>query len=141
MVYRLFILLTLGGQEAWLTVAGGFICLFCSFGMTNAIGVFQTHLQWTQLSQYTPFELSWIFSVLIFFMNGGGVIVGPLFDMFGPQWLLMAGTIVTSFGLMMTSISTEYYQFFLSFSIVTGIGVSLLYIPFILFLTTVLNLP
>ena len=53
--------------------------------------------------------------------------MGPLFDIFGPQWLLIVGTLLTTFGLMMTSLCHEYYQFFLAQSVVTGLGLSLMY--------------
>jgi hypothetical protein len=68
------------GFRGWLCVAGGFICLFCSFGFLNAyveiwsgtrtvlirdksIGVFQTTYQQTTLRNYTPSDISWIFAL------------------------------------------------------------------------------
>jgi predicted MFS family arabinose efflux permease len=44
--------------------------------------------------------------------------------MYGPRYLLIFGTIVYVFGLMMTSLSKEYYQFFLSQGIVAAIASS-----------------
>jgi hypothetical protein len=37
----------------------------------------------------------------------------------------MTGTVLTAFGLMMTSLCHEYYQFFLAQGVVTGAGLSL----------------
>lgn len=67
-----------------MTVAGGYLCLFCSFGMKliggrgpdkigfiNAVGVFQTWYQQNQLSDHTPFQIGWLSSFLVFFMNMG----------------------------------------------------------------------
>ena len=56
---------------AWMTVAGGFLCLFCSFGFINAVGVFQTYYEQNQLSDHTPFQIGWLASFLVFFMNWG----------------------------------------------------------------------
>ena len=77
----------LGGMDAWLTVVGGFFCLFCSFGTThsitwhsadgktlgfiNAVGVFQTYYEQNQLRDHTPFQIGWLLSFLVFCMNMG----------------------------------------------------------------------
>jgi MFS family permease len=49
---------------------------------------------------------------------------GRLFDTYGPKYLLWCGTLAYVFGLMMVSLSKEYYQFFLAQSIVASIGSS-----------------
>ena len=51
--------------------------------------------------------------------------MGPLFDIYGPRWLLIVGSVLAVFGLMMTSICHEYWQFFLAQGVVTGAGLSL----------------
>jgi MFS family permease len=43
-----------------------------------------------------------------------GPVIGKIFDNYGPRWLLLSGTILEVFGLMMTSLSSEYYQFILA---------------------------
>lgn len=45
---------------------------------------------------------------------------GRMFDAFGPRRLMIIGSITYCFGLMMLSLSTQYYQFFLSQSIVAA---------------------
>jgi MFS family permease len=47
--------------------------------------------------------------------------------MYGPRWLLIVGTITTTFGFMMTSLCHEYYQFFLAQGVVMGAGLSLVF--------------
>jgi MFS family permease len=54
-----------------------------------------------------------------------GAFIGRLFDAYGPKRLILAGTIVFTFGLMMTSLCTDYYQFILAQGIVVGIGMGL----------------
>jgi MFS family permease len=49
---------------------------------------------------------------------------GRLFDCYGPRWLLIIGTVTYVFGLMMTSLATEYYQFFLALGVLSAIGSS-----------------
>lgn len=103
-----------GGSKAWLCVLGGFCALFCSFGWINCIGVFQNYYQSHQLKEYAPSTIAWVASLEIFFMFFFGPFIGKVFDNYGPRWLLVAGTILEVFGLMMTSLSTEYYQFILA---------------------------
>ncbi|MCJ1435451.1 hypothetical protein MMC27_004824 [Xylographa pallens] len=118
-----------GGLKAWLVVFGGFCCLFCSFGWINCIGVFQDYYQTTLLRQYSPSTVSWIVSLETFMMFLGGPIMGKLYDNYGPRYLLLVGTFLHVFGLMMTSISTEYYQFILAQGICSPIGASAIFYP------------
>lgn len=50
-----------------------------------------------------------------------------MFDNYGPKWLLLIGTFLHVFGLMMTSVSKEYYQFFLAQGICSPLGASFVF--------------
>ncbi|PFH63005.1 hypothetical protein XA68_10417 [Ophiocordyceps unilateralis] len=113
-----------GGFEAWLVVFGGWCALFCTFGLINCVGVFQQYYVANPLSQYGASAVSWIMSVQIFVMIFCGTIFGRIFDNYGPKWMLRLGTVAYVFGLMMVSLSTQYYQFFLAQSIVSAAGSS-----------------
>jgi len=56
---------------------------------------------------------------------------GRLFDQYGPRLPIAIGSFMHVFGIMMTSLSTKYYQFVLSQSICSGIGASLIFTPVI----------
>jgi MFS family permease len=56
-------------------------------------------------------------------------LAGWLFDNYGPRLPVAIGTFLHVFGLMMTSLSKEYYQFALSQSVCSGIGASLVFTP------------
>lgn len=118
-----------GGAKAWLTVAGASACLFVSFGWVNCVGVFQEYYETHQLKEYTASNIAWIPALQIFFMLFGGAFVGRIFDNYGPRYLLLVGTFLHVFGLMMTSISTKYYQFLLSQAICSPIGASMVFYP------------
>lgn len=113
-----------GGTQAWLVVFGGWCALFCTFGLVNCVGVFQQYYVQGPLSDQSSSNVSWIMSVQVFFMVFCGAIFGRLFDMFGPKYLLWIGTVTYVFGLMMVSLSSKYYQFFLAQSVVSSIGSS-----------------
>ena len=40
-------------------------------GFINAVGVFQTYYEQNQLSDHSPFQIGWLSSFLVFFMNVG----------------------------------------------------------------------
>ncbi|KKK22057.1 hypothetical protein AOCH_005620 [Aspergillus ochraceoroseus] len=116
-----------GGLRAWWTVAGGFCGLFVSFGWINCIGVFIDYYKTHQLRDFPTSTITWITSLEIFMMFFGGPVVGALFDNFGPRWILIIGSFFHVFGLMMTSISSEYYQFLLAQGICSPIGTSAIF--------------
>lgn len=113
-----------GGATAWLVVFGGWCALFCTFGLVNCVGVFQQYYVQGPLSDQSSSNVSWIMSVQVFFMVFCGAVFGRLFDMYGPKYLLWGGTFTYVFGLMMVSLSTKYYQFFLAQSVVSSVGSS-----------------
>ncbi|KAL8681288.1 MAG: hypothetical protein Q9186_002599 [Xanthomendoza sp. 1 TL-2023] len=118
-----------GGVQAWLAVSGAFCCLFCSFGWINCIGVFQAYYQTHQLSSFSPSTVAWIPSLTVFFMFAGGPIWGKLYDNYGPRYLLLAGSFLHVFGLMMASLCSDYYQFLLAQGVCSPIGASLIFYP------------
>lgn len=56
-----------------------------------------------------------------------GLPAGRLFDAYGPRFLLAAGTFLHVFGIMMISISSEYWHFILSQGLCSAIGTCLLF--------------
>ncbi|KAI3339210.1 monocarboxylate permease-like protein [Ustulina deusta] len=111
-----------GGLEAWLVVVGGALILFCSFGIVNCSGVFVEYYVNGPLSDYTTSDITWITSLQAFLVTGSNLVMGRLFDSYGTRWILPIGTIIYSFGLMVLSLSTKYYQIILSQGVVMGVG-------------------
>ncbi|QSZ32719.1 hypothetical protein DSL72_002298 [Monilinia vaccinii-corymbosi] len=118
-----------GGRDAWLVVLGAWCGLTASLGIYNTAGVFEVVISESILPEESSSTLGWIFSIYAFVNWICGVQVGPTFDAMGPRGLLIAGTICTLIGIFALSVCTEYYQILLSFSILTGIGSSLLLTP------------
>ncbi|KGO55460.1 Major facilitator superfamily domain, general substrate transporter [Penicillium expansum] len=118
-----------GGRDAWLVVLGAWCGLTSSLGIYNTSGMFEVVISKVILPEASSSTLGWIFSVYAFVNWVCGVQIGPTFDAMGPRALMIAGSICTLIGIFTLSVSTEYYQIFLSFSIITGIGSSLLLTP------------
>lgn len=113
-----------GGFQAWLVVFGGWCGLFSTFGFVNCIGIFQEYYEREPLSEYSSSTISWITSMEVWGMVFFGLIFGRVFDLYGPRWMLILGTVIYIFGLMMTSLSHEYYQFFLAQGVCAAIASS-----------------
>jgi hypothetical protein len=92
-------------------------------------GLFQDFYQTEYLSNYTSSAIAWIGAVNAFFLVVTGVIAGPLFDRGFLRFLMTLGCFMSVFGTMMLSLSTEYYQIFLSQGVCMGIGNGLVYVP------------
>lgn len=100
-----------GGLQAWLVVFGSWCALLAAPGLMNSIATFQTYIGTHQLSDYDEGTIGWIFSLysaLTFFC---GIYIGPLFDRFGPRWLILPGSICVVASLMILSVCTgKVYQ-------------------------------
>jgi hypothetical protein len=134
-----------GSLKAYLAVVGAFTAMFVSFGWVNCIALFQAEYETNQLKQYTSSQVSWITSMeckislqiitrhtkwfAVFFMLFVSPLAGRMFDNYGPRLPIAIGTAMHVFGLMMASLSTQYYQFVLSQSVCSGIGASLIFGP------------
>ncbi|KZT12246.1 MFS general substrate transporter [Laetiporus sulphureus 93-53] len=118
-----------GGIQAWLTVLGAFLSLYCSFGQLNAFGTFQSWYAEHQLQAYPAFTISWIGSLQlwVFFFSGG--FIGRITDERGPRFLMIPGTLVLIFSMMITSICTSYYEYVLCQGILTGLGIGMVFYP------------
>lgn len=116
-----------GGLEAWIVVAGGWCCLFVSFGWITCIGDFQSYYSRQLLSSYSPSDIAWIPSVETCLLFLGAPIFGKIFDSYGPRPLLLAGTFFHVLGLVLLSFCREYYQVFLTQAILSAIGASAIF--------------
>lgn len=148
-----------GGLHAWLKVFGGFLVYInvwyvppapvaqphrtlhstkCQYirpsnhgnrGFTLCFGVFQSYYKDHLLTSSSPSAISWIGTVQGWLLVLVGVLSGPLFDLGYFRPMLYIGNFMVVLGIMMTSLSTKYWQVFLSQGICMGFGSGLLYVP------------
>ena len=93
------------------------------------MGSFQQYYEVGPLKDYSSSTIAWIPSLQIFFLFALGPVVGIMFDNYGPRPLIIGGTLLHVFGLMMASLAKTYYQFILSQGVCSAIGVASLYTP------------
>lgn len=95
-----------GGLRAWLVVLGCWLALIASLGLMNTLATFQSYLISHQLAAYGEGTVGWIFSIYTFVVFFLGLYIGPIFDKYGPRWIVMAGTVCIIAGMMLMSISS-----------------------------------
>ncbi|KAL2787362.1 monocarboxylate permease-like protein, mch4 [Aspergillus keveii] len=118
-----------GGLVAWLQVAGAWMIMFNVLGLLNSYGQFQNIYETDLLRDKSTSTIAWIGSAQFLICYLVCIFTGPLLDTGHLHLLLGIGTVVTVFGLMMVSLCSSYYQFFLAQTIVTGIGFGLIFLP------------
>lgn len=118
-----------GGTRAWLMILGTWCCSFCSYGWINSVGIFQQYYATGPLRDYSASQIAWIPSLQIFFMAFLGPLIGHLNDRYGPRWLVVGGTFLHVFGLMMASLATRYHEILLAQGVCSAIGVACVFLP------------
>ncbi|KAF8477610.1 MFS monocarboxylate transporter [Kalaharituber pfeilii] len=118
-----------GGLRAWLVVLGSFLLSFAGLGVMNTMGTFQTYLAENDLKDHSHSSIGWIFGTHPFLAFLCGVKIGPIFDKHGPRLLVLAGSIGLIAMFFIMSICKEFYQYFLTFGILGGTSVSLVFTP------------
>ncbi|RYP48241.1 hypothetical protein DL768_005848 [Monosporascus sp. mg162] len=125
-----------GGLVAWLQVAAGFVLFFNTWGLISTFGVFQTYYESGELFEATSSNISWIGSIQSFLLQFAGLIAGPVYDRGYLRLLLVTGSFMIVFGMMMLSLCTEYWQALLAQAFCVGIGAGLLFVPTVSLLPT-----
>lgn len=123
-----------GGFRAWSQTAVAHLIMFNSWGYINSFGVFQSYYATTLA--VSPSAVSWVGSVQIFLIFFVGAFSGRATDAGYYHHVLVAGSVLQVLGVFMTSLSTAYWQLFLSQGICTGLGDGLVFCPTIALLAT-----
>ncbi|CAM6110019.1 unnamed protein product [Calypogeia fissa] len=118
-----------GGLGAWLVVLGAFCGNMAALGTANNFGAFKSYFSTHQLSSSSPDAIGWIFSIYLFLTFGGSFIIGPVFDKYGPKWLILCGSVGVCSSMFLLGLCQNYWQFLMVFAFLGGGGSCLLYTP------------
>ncbi|KAL8684531.1 MAG: hypothetical protein Q9224_006291, partial [Gallowayella concinna] len=105
-------------------------------GPVNSFGAYQTYYESGFLSSSSSSAISWIGTVQAFLLILVGVVSGPLYDRGYIRTLIILGTFLTVFGMMMTSLASEYWHVFLAQALCVGLGLGCLYVPSVAIVST-----
>ncbi|KAJ7606610.1 major facilitator superfamily domain-containing protein [Roridomyces roridus] len=119
------------GFQAWATVAGSFLIMFCGFGYSTSFGVYQDFYVREYLLRSSSSTISWIGSVNIFIVLTGGFVAGRLHDRGYFYPLMYGGSLLMALSLFSLSFAqtNQFYQVFLTQGIANGIGAGMTYVP------------
>ncbi|KAI9875953.1 MAG: hypothetical protein M1830_007685 [Pleopsidium flavum] len=118
-----------GGLAAWLQVACSWLIFFNVLGILNTYGQFQTIYETDILINQSSSNISWIGSVQFLLCYLTTIFTGPIWDSGHLRFLLIVGTVISVFGMMMLSLCHTYWQFFLAQAIVVGVGFGFVFMP------------
>jgi MFS family permease len=110
-------------------IIASFFFYMNSWAMPNMFGVFQAYYAEVLLPSHSPSQIAWIGSMQGFLLLFVATLAGPAIDMGYVRHLAVLGTFLMFFGLIMTSIGTEYYQLILAQGLVVGVGAGCLFLP------------
>lgn len=111
-------------------VVGAFFLMFNSWGIANAFGVFQAYYEGDILQDQSSSNISWIGSIQAFLLLFvGGLCTGQIYDAGYLRELVWAGSTLSVFGMMMTSICKTYWQIILAQGITIGLGAGCMLLP------------
>ena len=112
---------------AWVVVWATFVCLALIFGVSYSFAAFFESFAVEFSAQRA--DVSWIFGLsgFVYFVMGAGG--GMLADRFGPRMVCSAGMALIALGLLATSWATSLLTVYVSYGLLVGLGIALVYTP------------
>ncbi|KAI1824022.1 putative MFS monocarboxylate transporter [Xylaria intraflava] len=110
-------------------VLSTFIVFFNTWGFLLTSGAFQTYYEQVLIRDYSSSDIAWISTTCAFILLSAGVVTGPLYDYGFYRVILLSGSLLQVVGLMLLSLSTQYYQLFLCHAVCVGLGAGVVFTP------------
>ncbi|MEQ2217104.1 hypothetical protein XENOCAPTIV_018764 [Xenoophorus captivus] len=110
------------GGWGWAVVAGAFICIGFSYAFPKSITVFFKDIE--VIFDATPSQVSWISSIMLAVMYGGGPISSILVNKFGSRPIIIAGGCLAGSGLVAASFCNTVEQLYFFIGVVGGLGLA-----------------
>jgi MFS family permease len=117
-----------GGFRAWFMASLALLVNLNTWGFVNSFGAFQTYYV-DVMHIGANSAVSWIGSLLVFFVFGIGILSGRAFDAGYFKLLFFGGSSLAVFGFFMLSLCTTYWQVFLAHAVCIGIGMGIAFSP------------
>jgi len=118
----------------WYIVAASFMILFFNAGARYAFGVMFKPI--IKEFGWGRGEVSLVFFVNMVVFAISLLVVGKLYDRYGPKWVVIISTIFISTGFMLTSFIHSIGQFFFSYGILAAFGIAGTAVPLMATLTS-----
>lgn len=116
-----------GGWAAWSQVLGGHVVTFFVWGFITSFGMFQAYYTSTGVSP--PSNISWIGSMMIFFLMLVPLWSGSASDVGHFKLVLRVGIALWLVGIFTTSVCHEYWQLLLAQGVCIGLANGCMFVP------------
>uniref|UniRef100_A0A087XZN4 Monocarboxylate transporter 1 n=1 Tax=Poecilia formosa TaxID=48698 RepID=A0A087XZN4_POEFO len=110
------------GGWGWAVVVGAFICIGFSYAFPKSITVFFKEIE--VIFDATPSQVSWISSIMLAVMYGGGPISSILVNKFGSRPIIIVGGCLAGSGLVAASFCNTVEQLYFFIGVVGGLGLA-----------------
>jgi MFS family permease len=111
----------------WVVLGAAFVIITMSIGTLFTLGVFlkpiEDSMGWSRSGIGAIGFFNWVV------MGAGGVVSGFVTDRLGTRRVVLVGAIVLGLGLVLSSHVQEVWQFYVTFGLMVGAGVSAFYVP------------
>jgi sugar phosphate permease len=120
--------------RGWYVVAASFTILFFNAGARYCFGVMLKPI--SAEFGWSRGDLSLVFSVNMVIFSLGLLVVGKMYDRYGPKWVIIVSTLLISAGFVMTSFMHSIGQFFFSYGVLAALGIAGTAVPLMATLTS-----
>nr|XP_020442252.1 monocarboxylate transporter 1-like [Monopterus albus]XP_020442253.1 monocarboxylate transporter 1-like [Monopterus albus]XP_020442254.1 monocarboxylate transporter 1-like [Monopterus albus] len=110
------------GGWGWAVVVGAFISIGFSYAFPKSITVFFKEIE--VIFDVTPSQVSWISSIMLAVMYGGGPISSILVNKYGSRPIIILGGCLAGSGLVAASFCNTVAQLYFFIGVVGGLGLA-----------------
>uniref|UniRef100_A0A3P9HNF9 Monocarboxylate transporter 1 n=1 Tax=Oryzias latipes TaxID=8090 RepID=A0A3P9HNF9_ORYLA len=110
------------GGWGWMVVTGAFISIGFSYAFPKCITVFFKEIE--VIFDVTSSQVSWISSIMLAVMYGGGPISSILVNKYGSRPVMMAGGLLSAVGLVAASFCNSVPALYFCIGVVGGLGLA-----------------
>uniref|UniRef100_A0A3Q3E734 Monocarboxylate transporter 1 n=1 Tax=Labrus bergylta TaxID=56723 RepID=A0A3Q3E734_9LABR len=110
------------GGWGWMVVAGAFISIGFSYAFPKSITVFFKEIE--VIFDVTSSQVSWISSIMLACMYGGGPISSILVNKYGSRPVMMAGGCLSGLGLVAASFCKTIEALYFCIGVIGGLGLA-----------------
>ncbi|KAM5202158.1 monocarboxylate transporter 1 isoform 1-T4 [Hipposideros larvatus] len=110
------------GGWGWAVVVGAFISIGFSYAFPKSITVFFKEIE--GIFHATTSEVSWISSIMLAVMYGGGPISSVLVNKYGSRLVMIVGGLLSGSGLVAASFCNSVQQLYFCIGVIGGLGLA-----------------
>ncbi|QPC73008.1 hypothetical protein HYE68_003760 [Fusarium pseudograminearum] len=122
------------GWRSWCIILSCHLIFMNTCGWVNSSGVFQMY--YTENTSLPAGKITWIGSIGACFLFFVGALTSCLVYANTVRWIFSIGIILQFFGLILTSVCREYWQYLLAQGVLIGLGHGLVFCPALAVLST-----